>query len=268
MTLTIKNTIINGKYLFKLIILIGLIFIFLGLNSAQAEEFLYLRAGELLSETDYVLTSPDRTVSLRLAAQGENHSLLVKMMALTTQDKINHFFTYDESIRPASNLFLVRLKSMSEPERIWQPEITIQYQPNDQYKELYYYNWANLQFEKWPSVRDTIKNTITFKLPERPSVIFALFDEPHLEGNASWYVHPRYPNEDMAAAVDFARGTKLRVVNLENDKSVVVTVKDYGPDQNIHSDRVIDLSKIAFQKLASTRQGIIRVRVMPVDDNF
>ncbi|MFA5020640.1 MAG: septal ring lytic transglycosylase RlpA family protein [Patescibacteria group bacterium] len=83
-------------------------------------------------------------------------------------------------------------------------------------------------------------------------------------GRASWYVHPRYRQELMAASTVFPKGTRVKVTNLKNNKSVVVTIKDYGPDPIRHPDRVIDLNKVAFQKIANTRTGIINVTVEPV----
>lgn len=81
------------------------------------------------------------------------------------------------------------------------------------------------------------------------------------DGHASWYVHPRYRNVLMAASTQYPKGTKVKVTNLKNNKSVIVVIKDYGPDPIRHPDRVIDLNKIAFQKIASVRTGIIDVRV-------
>jgi len=83
-------------------------------------------------------------------------------------------------------------------------------------------------------------------------------------GHASWYVHPRYRKELMAASTQYPKGSKVRVTNLANNKSVIVTVKDWGPDPVKHPDRVIDLNKVAFSKIASTRAGVIDVRVEPL----
>ena len=80
-------------------------------------------------------------------------------------------------------------------------------------------------------------------------------------GHASWYVHPRYRKELMAASTQFPKGSKVRVTNLANNKTVIVMIKDWGPDPIQHPDRVIDLNKVAFQKIASARSGIIDVRV-------
>jgi rare lipoprotein A len=57
-------------------------------------------------------------------------------------------------------------------------------------------------------------------------------------------------------------GTKLRVINTRNDKSVVVRINDRGPF--VHG-RIIDLSKAAFEQIANTSTGVIRVRLERVD---
>ena len=81
------------------------------------------------------------------------------------------------------------------------------------------------------------------------------------QGIASWY---KYKNGLFAASPDYPKGSVLRVTNLANNKSVEVTVNDYGPDRNIHPDRVIDLDYVAFSQIASPGAGLISVKVDPV----
>ncbi|MFO8001223.1 MAG: septal ring lytic transglycosylase RlpA family protein [Marinilabilia sp.] len=57
-------------------------------------------------------------------------------------------------------------------------------------------------------------------------------------------------------------GTKLKVVNLENDSSVIVKVNDRGP---FVEDRILDLSRAAFRKLAPLEKGIIEVKIEVVE---
>jgi rare lipoprotein A len=64
---------------------------------------------------------------------------------------------------------------------------------------------------------------------------------------ASWYV---------------PLGTVLRVVNLENGRSVTVTVTDRGP--NLRLNRLIDLSEAAARQLGYLDQGLTRVFVSPM----
>lgn len=53
-------------------------------------------------------------------------------------------------------------------------------------------------------------------------------------------------------------GTRLRVTNLENDKSVVVRVNDRGPWV---SGRIIDLSFAAAQKIGMLERGLVKVKI-------
>ncbi len=83
-----------------------------------------------------------------------------------------------------------------------------------------------------------------------------------VSGKASWYA---YKGGLFTASPDFPKGSKLRVYNLANGKFVDVIVNDYGPERLKHPDRVVDLDKVAFKKIASTGAGIINVRVEPLD---
>lgn len=69
-----------------------------------------------------------------------------------------------------------------------------------------------------------------------------------------------------AASWDYPFGTKVRVTNLDNEKSVVVSIEDRGPAKRLYRQgRIIDLSVASFQALASLREGVIPVEleVMP-----
>jgi rare lipoprotein A len=57
-------------------------------------------------------------------------------------------------------------------------------------------------------------------------------------------------------------GTKVRVTNLENNKSVDVVINDRGP---YVEDRIIDLSKGAAEKLEFINKGLADVRLEVVD---
>jgi rare lipoprotein A len=69
----------------------------------------------------------------------------------------------------------------------------------------------------------------------------------------------KFSNEAMTAAsrtLDF--GTRVRVTNLRNSKSVVVTINDRGPYVD---GRIIDLSRRAATDLGFVNQGLTRVRI-------
>jgi D-alanyl-D-alanine endopeptidase (penicillin-binding protein 7) len=85
-----------------------------------------------------------------------------------------------------------------------------------------------------------------------------------LEGKATWY---NYKPGLFAAAVDFPLGSKLKVINKANGKSVEVVVNDYGPNRVKYPERVIDLEKAAFALIADLGQGIINVKVSLADNS-
>lgn len=64
-----------------------------------------------------------------------------------------------------------------------------------------------------------------------------------------------------AASRTLALGTRVRVTNLGNRKSVVVMVNDRGP---YVGGRIIDLSRRAARALDFENQGTTRVRVVPL----
>jgi rare lipoprotein A len=56
-------------------------------------------------------------------------------------------------------------------------------------------------------------------------------------------------------------GTKLKVTNTENNKSVIVTVTDTGDFKKV----TLDLSKKAFSKIAKLEQGVINVAIKKIN---
>lgn|SRR3990167_4430611 len=64
---------------------------------------------------------------------------------------------------------------------------------------------------------------------------------------------------DFAAAWDYQLGAQLRVTNVANGRSVTVEVLDRGPAKRLN--RLIDLSKSAFKKIADLREGLITVEI-------
>ena len=86
---------------------------------------------------------------------------------------------------------------------------------------------------------------------------------------ASWYGNPFhgratasgeiYDMEAMTAAhPTLPFGTRLRVENLENGRSVTVTINDRGP---FVKDRILDVSRKAARELGMLGPGTARVRI-------
>lgn len=73
-------------------------------------------------------------------------------------------------------------------------------------------------------------------------------------GDGTWYGAPSM----TAAHPTLPFGTVVRVTNLENGRTVTVTIRDRGP---YGEGRIIDLSRDAFAELASLWEGVIPVRI-------
>ena len=58
-------------------------------------------------------------------------------------------------------------------------------------------------------------------------------------------------------------GTRVRVINLSNDKHVVVRINDRGP---FVRGRIIDVSRAAAERLDMLRAGVVPVRLEPLPD--
>lgn len=57
-------------------------------------------------------------------------------------------------------------------------------------------------------------------------------------------------------------GTKVKVTNLRNGESVVVTINDRGP---FHSSRALDLSKAAYDEIGSLNSGTMPIEYQVID---
>jgi len=92
-------------------------------------------------------------------------------------------------------------------------------------------------------------------------------------GTASWY-GAQHQGRKMANGQRFDRhkltaaswyfplGTAIRVVNVKNGESVVVTITDRGP--NLRLNRILDLSEAAAERLGYVEQGLTPVFLYPV----
>ncbi|MEM7191523.1 MAG: septal ring lytic transglycosylase RlpA family protein [Pseudomonadota bacterium] len=88
-------------------------------------------------------------------------------------------------------------------------------------------------------------------------------------GSASWYAlrsitasgERMNPNDMTAAHRSLPFGTKVRVKNLQNGRSVVVRINDRGP---FTGGRIIDVSKAAAAKLGMISSGTAKVSVAPL----
>ena len=69
-------------------------------------------------------------------------------------------------------------------------------------------------------------------------------------------------NLKTAAHKELPFGSSVKVTNVANGKSVVVTVNDRGP---FVRGRIIDLSRSAFSSIASLSSGLVEVRIVVIE---
>ncbi|MEK7648904.1 MAG: RlpA-like double-psi beta-barrel domain-containing protein [Patescibacteria group bacterium] len=160
---------------------------------------------------------------------------------------IYDFEFLNKSAYDATKPFIIELKATEETSRL---------------KQVFFYDKTKSTWRALPTT--VLTNTaLARSLIHLPYARIALFAYPDVlaEGKASWYAHKKGL---FAASPDFPKGSKIRVYNTLNDKRVDVTINDYGPDRLLHPERVVDLEKSAFQKIAPLGAGIIPVRIEPL----
>jgi rare lipoprotein A len=92
------------------------------------------------------------------------------------------------------------------------------------------------------SVEEGLVSWYGARFQERPTASGEIFDVEALT-----MAHPTLPF-----------GTRVRVTNLRNGRSVVVRVNDRGPHIG---ERIADLSRAAAEEIGMLRRGIVRARI-------
>jgi rare lipoprotein A len=121
-----------------------------------------------------------------------------------------------------------------------------------------------------PSPTQQSNGTDTPGLGDRPLQTRSAADKPLMIGRAAYYEHPGRaangqiynPDAHTAAHKTLALGTRLRVVNLKNHKSVIVQVTDRSPGKVKFA---IDLSRGSARAIGITkREGTALVALYKV----
>jgi len=141
---------------------------------------------------------------------------------------------------------------------------------------LLFFTFCVTKAEIIENKRDTINNdTISISRLDR-AVEFYSFDynyrkprKKKITGKASYYSN-KYQRKKTASGERYKKGkktaahrtlpfgTKVRVKNLANGKSVKVRINDRGP---FIAGREIDLSRKAFSKIGKLKDGILNVEM-------
>jgi len=119
------------------------------------------------------------------------------------------------------------------------------------------------------SGHDRSSKTATSTIAQRANPKHPTKPSPYQVGTASWYGE-QFDGKETASGEPFDMydltaahptlplGTRVKVTNLRNRKSVVVVVNDRGP---LVEGRIIDLSYGAAQRLGFEEKGLQRVRL-------
>ncbi len=120
-----------------------------------------------------------------------------------------------------------------------------------------------------------VQNAAVQTASANPQPVQKKKSKPYEVGPASWYgklFHGKqtasgetYNMYEMTAAhPELPLGTRVKVTNLKNDKTVIVRVNDRGP---LVPGRIIDLSYGAAQALGFSEKGVQKVRldIVPTD---
>ena len=140
--------------------------------------------------------------------------------------------------------------------------IEFKYDKADNYlKKVYFFDKGQAKWRELPT-KDYPDKRFVRSLIHLPFARIAVFsDQSKLTiGKASWYSHH---GGLYAASPDYKLGSRIRVfaTGSLNPKFIDITVTDHGPDRSKHPDRVLDLDKVAFSKLALPSEGIIPIRI-------
>ena len=103
---------------------------------------------------------------------------------------------------------------------------------------------------------------LTFIIQEDITTVSYYSDKHHGKNTASGEKFDM--NKLTAAHKTLPFGTKIKVTNVNNGKSVVVIINDRGPFKKTpdfkYYTRVLDLAKGAFLKIASAGAGVIKIK--------
>ncbi|MBA3677129.1 MAG: septal ring lytic transglycosylase RlpA family protein [Sphingosinicella sp.] len=110
-----------------------------------------------------------------------------------------------------------------------------------------------------PLVEETIEEVVPTEFEKRPFLFgegVASYYGAELAGNRTANGERFNPSALTAAHRTLPMGTRLRVTNKANGKSVVVRINDRGP---FTKNRIIDVSRAAAEKISMIGSGTARV---------
>jgi len=254
----------------KRILIYTLLIVFLSSGStvAQAVEVSVIASSSYNFEASVGQANLNRDLSI--LAFDNQVELGIPAGLLTAPALIRITKNDDQAISPSANLVQVGSQYQIDltPEAFKSTGVyylSLKSSESNYYKQIYYFDNVKNNWQALETTENFNKKIISITL-KIPSIRLVVFENKIslVKGKASWY---KYKNGLFTASPDFPKGTKLRVINLDNKKSVDVVVNDYGPVRAKHPERAIDLDAVAFARLAPLGQGTINVAVEKLADN-
>jgi D-alanyl-D-alanine endopeptidase (penicillin-binding protein 7) len=223
-----------------------------------ANEIFYTNLDKNTIDKGFTVSTPDNNLKLSLTPGILSDSTGVETV------KINEEMEMPWRVDKISGIYQFEFKNKTAYDSKKPFYIQLSYEKiTNNYKQVFFYD---KNFNSWRPLptTDYPEKMFVRSLIHLPFARLAVFDYPGIltAGQASWY---KYKGGNFAASPDFPKGSRVRVYNTANNKFVDVEINDYGPERNLHPARVVDLDKKAFSKIASTRDGIINVKVEPLE---
>lgn len=221
-----------------------LVLIISPVRAAEAEQVKSVYLDEATVSRGYTVRSVDENLAIGFLPG------VLQSGSLVTIDKGDPGdFIFPQGLLAVSEVYSISIDTASpvETERPYALKI----KTANKSANLYY-----LTDNEWQPLKNKLlKSEILAESAELNLKIVLLESDIMKLGHASWY---KYKGCDCAASPDYPKGTRLLVKNLDNGKEVIVTVNDFGPNRKLFPQRVIDLDKVAFRKLAPLSKGVLK----------
>lgn len=155
-----------------------------------------------------------------------------------------------------SDIYEYSFNSGSEKAKIIIPiTVSISHGLSESEKYLYSYDSTT---KKWSEILGTVDtgSRFSFKTSAAHGILAVVGDNDSFCGKATWYRDRSEPNG--AATNLFPLGSKIKVTNLDNKKSVEVEIVSTWKGRKGY---VIDLVSAAFKRIAPLGQGSANVKI-------
>lgn len=207
-------------------------------GSEQLVSATTVSAEEVIIHAGIALDDDDLVTPLRESAVSDNTKIVITRVEVR------------EEIKEAKIPFIT--KTEDDDELSWRKKIVKQKGENGTRTTTYRVSYHN--------GKEVNRKTLSTEVTKEPVAeivtqgTYVKTGKAH-RGAASWYAW----TGTMAAANPWLpKGSYVRVTNMDNGKSVIVVINDRGP---FVPGRIIDLDKVAFEKIASIGAGVINVKM-------